>query len=239
MKVPSTPTIIRDLFTLKSTLEQFHPLVVEGHTKDSRDADTVANQIIQNLNQHWTSTMTSTSTATATTTKKNENNKPILLVSQGDPLTEKGISAITRQVATKLGVNRLLVCLDEDIDPQHSILADRQNVIYEIKYSQLIDILHEYDDEIVKRIEDSIDERIITLNEKRLGLGKEPLHSWYKTYALLQEVTKMAMKVASGSVTVAHSIDEIQEFSVTSFYEVGLGIGLIDRDNDMVPYSYV
>ena len=51
------------------------------------------------------------------------------------------------------------------------------------------------------------------------------------------EVTKAAMKVISGEVTVAHTTDDIDAFSVTSFFEVGLELGFIDRANDMVYYS--
>ncbi len=46
------------------------------------------------------------------------------------------------------------------------------------------------------------------------------------------------MKVISGGeVTVAHTTDDIDAFSVTSFFEVGLELGLMDRANDMVFYS--
>jgi len=51
------------------------------------------------------------------------------------------------------------------------------------------------------------------------------------------EVTKAALKNVSGEVTVAHATGDIVEFSVTSFYEVGLELGLIDEKNDMVYYS--
>lgn len=44
------------------------------------------------------------------------------------------------------------------------------------------------------------------------------------------------MKRISGEVTVAHATGEIAEFSVTSFYEVGLELGLIVED-DMVYFS--
>ena len=40
---------------------------------------------------------------------------------------------MTRCVANNLGIKRCLVCLDEDIDPEHTILADRHDVIYELK----------------------------------------------------------------------------------------------------------
>ena len=69
--------------------------------------------------------------------------KPVILITQGDPLTERGISAITRHVADGLKTKRVLVCLDEDIDPEHSILADRHDVSYELKYSQLVNIIND------------------------------------------------------------------------------------------------
>jgi len=51
----------------------------------------------------------------------------------------------------------------------------------------------------------------------------------------LQEVTKVGMKHVAGEVTVAHATDSIQEYSVTSFYEVGMELKLIDED-DMVAF---
>ena len=53
----------------------------------------------------------------------------------------------------------------------------------------------------------------------------------------MTEVTKAALKGISGEVTVAHATGDIAEFSVTSFYEVGLELGLIDEKNDMVYYT--
>ena len=53
----------------------------------------------------------------------------------------------------------------------------------------------------------------------------------------MAEVTKAALKGISGEVTVAHATGDIAEFSVTSFFEVGLEMGLIDEKNDMVYYS--
>jgi hypothetical protein len=58
--------------------------------------------------------------------------KPItIIVSQGDPLAESGISAITCNVAKGLGVERCLVCFDDCyIDPEHSVNADRRTVCH-------------------------------------------------------------------------------------------------------------
>ena len=72
-------------------------------------------------------------------------------------------------------------------------------------------------------------------NDRRKQVGKEPLASYYKNYALLQEVTKSAMKIVSGDLTLAHTIEEITEFSVTSFYSVGIDLGLV-HEEDVVPY---
>ena len=50
-------------------------------------------------------------------------------------------------------------------------------------------------------------------------------------------MTKASFKIISGEVTVAHSTENINEFSVTSFYKVGLKLGLIDDNVDMVYYT--
>ena len=51
----------------------------------------------------------------------------------------------------------------------------------------------------------------------------------------MQEVTKGAMKNICGSLTLAHTDSAIPGDSVTSFYEVGLDLGLYARE-DLVPY---
>ncbi len=226
MKAPG-PKILRDLMMLRGALQHYHPLVIEGHTKDTRDASTVANRIVHNLQERW---------------EIQNMTKPIILISQGDPLKERGISAITRNVAEGLGIKRCLVCLDTDIDPNHTVKADRHDVIYEIKYSQLLDILQEehHDGEaILKKLEMAVDDELALKNEKRIKTGKGPLASWYKDYAMLQEVTKSAMKfVSGGDLTLAHTVESITEFSVTSFYSVGVDLGLVHAD-DILPYSEV
>eukprot|EP00984_Skeletonema_dohrnii_P005032 scaffold1775_cov104-Skeletonema_dohrnii-CCMP3373.AAC.2 len=218
--------ILRSVLSIQSTLSKYHPLLIEGHSSDTRDPSTVANQITNNLKRSW---------------NKRNITKPIILITQGDPLTERGISAITRIVANNLGIKRCLVCLDGHIDPEHAILADRQDVLYELTYSQLVQILNEtsFDgspSSNEETLEDAIDNTIERKNARRAALGQDPLADWYKKYALLQEVTKSAFKQISGEVTVAHATDEIMEFSVTSFYEVGLELGFIDAQ-DMVNYS--
>jgi hypothetical protein len=81
-----------------------------------------------------------------------------------------------------------------------------------------------------------VDESLAEKNAKRADQGKPPLQDYYRDFALLQEVTKVACKQICGGLTVAHTSSAISEFSVSSFYHVGLASGLIDA-NEMVPYS--
>ena len=218
--------LLRSVSSIKTTLSQFHPLLIEGHSRDSRDPELVGKKIADNILSNW---------------KSRNITKPPILITQGDPLTPTGISAITRIVANDLGVKRCLVCLDDYIDAEHAQLADRHETLYELRYSQLISILDDEESETCTTSEMltvAIDTRIANMNDKRISLGKDKLHDWYKDYALLQEVTKTTFKKIAGEVTVAHTTDEINEFSVTSFFEVGLDLGLIDRKNDMVYYNY-
>jgi len=217
---------------IRSTLQQYHPLIIEGHSRDERDASLVANRIIFNLKNRWEEKRQT----------KSPEDKPVLLITQGDPLTERGISAITRHVSNSLGIKRCLVSLDDHIDPGHSLNADREDVIYEVKYSQLVSILMNDDAEnndnsesVMERLTHAIDSEIGKKNERRFELGKDPLADWYKDYALLQEVTKSALKSVSGNITLAHTSADIADFSVTSFYTVGLDLGLIDRE-DILSY---
>jgi hypothetical protein len=101
--------------------------------------------------------------------------RPLLLIIQGDPYTPHGISAITRIVANDLQIERCLVCLNENVDPNHALLADRENVRYEIQYSSLLDILKDNDDvdsakssnnnqsSVVNRLTHAIDDKISSM----------------------------------------------------------------------------
>jgi len=178
---------------------------------DPRDPIVVATQITNQLKAHWLS--------------YKEPSKTKLLITQGDPMSERGISAITPLVANMLGIKRGLVTLDDDIDPNHSIHAPRDNVILEYKYSQMLNALSS---EKASKLDQFIDLRIHEKNEKRKGMGKSLLKPYYKDYALLQEVTKAGALSLSGDITVAHTAANISEFSVTSFYEVGIDLGLLN-----------
>ena len=95
-------------------LKSYHPLVIEGMGDyDPRDPKLVALKIIKGLEEHW-----------ITRPPK----MPVLLVTQGDPSAEKGISAITRRVADELNIMRAMVFLDENIAEYHKPNADYYKV---------------------------------------------------------------------------------------------------------------
>jgi hypothetical protein len=89
---------------------------------------------------------------------------------------------------------------------------------------------------IVTRIASLIDRHIAEKNVTRSTLEKPPVSDYFRDFALLQEVTKAACSYQCGEITIAHTTDDIAEFSVTSFYTVGLTLGLIDPIN-MVPFN--
>lgn len=221
-----------------SELSKYHPVVVEGMGYyDPRDPSVVAEKIRKNVLAHLEEQ----------TDNGQQQQKPLLVIVQGDPLSEKGISAITPILAESLsGEKRALVCLDESIDPTHSRDADRRMVVLEVKYSDMVQVLENRDSSLLmEKIEASIDATLIEKNKQREGIGKAPLKDYYKTYALLQEVTKASLKIlcrndsgnSSSSITIAHTSHPINPFSVTSFCSVGLELGLYDASSDLVAYN--
>ncbi len=210
-------------------LSDYHPVVIEGMGwYDPRDPNEVASAIVRGLEQK----------------KISSNNKPLLVITQGDPLAPRGISAITPLVAQKISKSeRGLVCLDESIDSSHSRDADRTNVVVEVRYSQLLQVLQQSNTTttatttILQDLENSIDEHIVHQNQMRSKSNKPPVKDYFKTYAMLQEVTKGGLKeLCGGSITIAHTSTEINPCSVTSFYRVGLKLGLYDS-TDLLEYD--
>ena len=203
------------------TLRDHHPLVIEGMGGyDTRDPSWVAGVILEQLKTRWAI---------------DPPDKPLLLVTQGDPYEEKGISAITRFVADALGVQRALIFLDPHIADYHAPNADRYKVICEIPYTALTHSLQAEQPKALTEITQGIDTHLRNKNARRQSEGKNALRDYYRDFALLQEVTKIACKQISGSVTVAHTSGELADYSVSSFYRVGLELGLID-EKDMVPF---
>ncbi|MGD1989263.1 MAG: shikimate kinase, partial [Pseudomonadales bacterium] len=73
-------------------LAGYHPLIIEGPgAADTRVPATVAEALTARLRARWA---------------KAPPRKPILLLTQGDPMAERGIAAITRAVANALSVPR-------------------------------------------------------------------------------------------------------------------------------------
>ena len=190
-------------------LKDFAPIVVEGGTgrRDQRDPAEVARRVAAALRPRITE-------------------RQAILVTQGDPLEATGIAAITRLVADELAIPRALVTLPASIDPEHAPNAPRDGVILEVGYDALAASL-----ENLAALETAVDGAIAAKNRAR----ERPLADYYRDYALLQEVTKGAVKNICGSLTLAHTDSEIPFDSVTSFYEVGIALGLYSRE-DVVPY---
>ena len=195
-------------------LAQYHPLVIEGMGGyDPRTPAPVAARIAAQLRTRWT---------------LDPPTKPVLLITQGDPIEERGISAITRLVADELNLPRALIFLDTAIADYHKPHADRYKVIMEVPYSDLASVLSHTMPSTLGAITDAIENQLAIKNNQRRALGKPPLQDYYQTFALLQEVTKAACRRLCGAVTVAHTSHTISDFSITSFYTVGLALGLID-----------
>jgi hypothetical protein len=203
-------------------LAQYHPLIIEGMSGyDPRDPEPIARQIASQLRKRW---------------QAQPPTQPVILLTQGDPIEERGISAITRHVADELGVPRAMVFLDPDIADYHKPNADHHGVILEIPYSVLTSLLEGEQPGCIVTLEQAIDAALTEKDRQRESEGKAPLQSYYRDFALLQEVTKAACNVICGDLTVAHTSAKISPFSVTSFYEVGLAMGLIDA-GQIVPFE--
>ena len=203
------------------SLVQYHPLIIEGMGGyDPRDPEPIARQIVSRLRDRWQAKPLA---------------KPVILVTQGDPLEARGISAITRHVADELDVSRAMVFLDPDIADYHKPNADHHGVILEIPYSLLTKVVENKHLGVMAALEQAVDRALVEKNQQRDIVGKGALQSYYRDFALLQEVTKAACNVICGALTVAHTSAEISPYSVTSFYKVGVALGLLGAEQIM-PY---
>ena len=206
------------------TMRGHHPLVIEGMGGyDSRDPLWVTQVILEQLKARWTI---------------EPPEKPLLLVTQGDPYEERGVSAITRLVADRLAIQRMLIFLDPSIADYHAPNADRYKVTCELPYSAVTHRLQAERPEALAKITDRVDAHLLRKNTRRRREGKKVLRDYFRDFALLQEVTKIGCKQICGSVTVAHTSTNLDDNSVSSFYRVGLELGLIDI-TDIVPFPAV
>ena len=204
------------------SLAQYHPLIIEGMGGyDLRDPEPIALQMASQLRARWQALPPT---------------KPVILVTQGDPIEERGISAITRGVAAALNLPRAMVFLDPAIADYHKPNADHHGVILEIPYSLLTSLLEGEQPGSIVALERAIDAALDAKNEQRKREGKGPMQSYYRDFARLQEVTKAACNRICGEITVAHTSAEISPYSVTSFYKVGVALGLVDA-SQIVPYQ--
>jgi hypothetical protein len=84
--------------------------------------------------------------------------------------------------------------------------------------------------DVMIKLEQAVEVALANKNEQREREGKAVLQSYYRDFALLQEVTKAACNMICGDLTVAHTSADISPFSVTSFYQIGLSLGLVNTD---------
>ncbi len=202
-------------------LAQYHPLIIEGMGGyDPREPAPVAMQIVSQLHDRW---------------RERPLAKPVILVTQGDPLEARGISAITRHLTDELDIPRAMAFLDPDIADYHKPNADHHGVILEIPYSLLTKVLENKHLGVMAALEQAVDRALVEKNQQRDIAGKGALQSYYRDFALLQEVTKATCNVICGALTVAHTSAEISPHSVTSFYRMGVALGLIGAEQIM-PY---
>ena len=207
---------------MMNKFERFHPLFVEGMSGyDPRDPKPVAVEVVRVLREHWDARPPS---------------KPVVLMIQGDPLTERGISAITPRVAKALGVQRGLIVLDAEIADYHSPNADRENVVLEVLFSEVMTWLERYSPGTVIQVETAIAALVRAKNFDRAVLGKPPLAEYFPTFARLQEVSKIALYTLCGEMTLVHTSAELVPSSVSSFYTVGIALGLINP-SDIVAFE--
>ena len=215
------PTVPLKASPLES-LAQYHPLIIEGMGGyDPRDPEPIALQMASQLRAQW---------------QADPPTKPVLLVTQGDPIETRGISAITRGVAAALKIPRAMAFLDPAIADYHKPNADHLGVILETPYSALTSLLERERAGVMSTLEQAIDAALASKNGQRKREGKGPMQSYYRDFARLQEVTKAACNRTCGGITVAHTSADISPHSVTSFYEVGVALGLIDAEQIM-PYN--
>ena len=209
------PTVPPNASPVES-LTQHHPLIIEGMGGyDPRDPVPVAMQIVAQLRDRW---------------RAQPPAKPVILVTQGDPIEERGISAITRRVAGELDISRAMAFLEPDVADYHKPNADHHGVVLEIPFSTLISLLESGRPGVTGSLEQAVDTVLAKKNQQREREGKGALQHYYRDFALLQEVTKAACNRICGEITVAHTSTEISPFSVTSFYQVGLDLGLVTAD---------
>ena len=202
-------------------LLSYHPLIIEGMGDyDPRDPRLVALKIVKGLEEHWL-------------TKPPK--LPVMLVTQGDPYAEKGISAITRKVADELNISRAMVYLDASIADYHEPNADHYKVVHKIPYSELTRILDQTDNGILDELGRRVYGCLKKKNRARKALKMPELAEYFYDFAMLQEVAKIGLKQICGALTLAHTSSDISPFSVTSFYEVGMEIGRI-KAADIVPF---
>ena len=95
-------------------------------------------------------------------------------------------------------------------------------------FSQVVTWLESFSPGTLIQIENEIDALVYRKNCDRAILGQPPLADYFPTFARLQEVSKIALYELCGEMTLVHTSAQVVASSVSSFFKVGLDLGLID-----------
>lgn len=211
---------VRALF-LRSDGTVMTPVVVEGRGgRDHRDAFQVTAKILSDNAQLFAT--------------------PVMIVTQGDPPSQRGVAPISNLMAEHLGSSKIIVAFDEE----HFDSSDRHHMAAIIPYQVLRAILAEAGKgteacNAAQAIDALVDGRLEEMNVVREARGMPALPEWFRDFAVLQEVTKAALKQSCGALKLVHTggvTGQEHEFTVTSFYVVNLQLGLLN-ESDVVYFK--
>ena len=174
---------------------------------DPRDPDRVATSVVASVRKHWVT---------------HPPTKPVLLMLQGDPLTERGISAITRQVANALCVPRALIVLDEAIADYH-FNADRGNVVLETRYSVVAAWFESYKPGILDRVDNGIQALIQEKNRERAASASRHWLTTFHSLRCCKRSLRARFSALCGEMTLVHTSREVVAASVSSFLHRWVG----------------
>ena len=139
-----------------------------------------------------------------------------VVFTQGDSEAATGVSPISYNVAKTLQLPRVMFALDS----KHYAMADKRLVADTV----MLDTLLALNSDIQPHIDSAIQKRIEAIN----ATNGQQIPEWIFDFARLQETAKTVMKRSASKMTVFHSTANYGPHSVTSFYQIGLELGLYD-----------
>lgn len=209
MSDSATPHTGAEMRNLKTMLAPYHALVVEGPARsDTRDPKQVATALYASCQKHW---------------NKHAPKGELVLITQGDPPLTTGIAPICRELQDMLSVKRAVLTWDKE----HAESADRYGgIAFELNFLELARVLDDTDD--LAKLQNAVANAVSAKNQMR----DEALPPYVRKFALLQEVSKAVLCKLCTDVTIIHTVErhEIDPQSITTFYQVGLDVGLVPQN---------